>query len=118
MSSSKESVESNKKPASRWTLLKSFRGGHKFFRDERTGKIAIADQSGATPDLTEDGILCVDSPGPHKPLILTGAAVRIGLIRADGSAVSAVISQRAAAYLSWEFGMPMQIGDMLFKACR
>jgi hypothetical protein len=43
-----------------WTKLFSVRGGHKYFRDEVTKMIALADDSGSTPDRTEDGVLWLD----------------------------------------------------------
>lgn len=44
----------------KWTKLFSIRGGHKYFRDEITKMIALADDSGSTPDRTEDGVLWLD----------------------------------------------------------
>lgn len=35
--------------------------GHRFFEDKNTGRIAIADNSGPTPDRTDDGVLWLDS---------------------------------------------------------
>jgi hypothetical protein len=43
-----------------WTKLFSIRGGHKYFRDEISKRIALADNSGSTPDRTEDGVLWLD----------------------------------------------------------
>lgn len=43
-----------------WTKVFSVRGGHKYFRDEVTKMIALADDSGSTPDRTEDGVLWLD----------------------------------------------------------
>ena len=47
-------------PKYQWTKLFSIRGGHKYFRDEITKMIAIADDSGPTPDRTDDGVLWLD----------------------------------------------------------
>lgn len=47
-------------PRYQWTKLFSIRGGHKYFRDEITKMIALADDSGSTPDRTEDGVLWLD----------------------------------------------------------
>lgn len=43
----------------KWKFLKAFKRGHRFFQDPQ-GRIAIADDSGETPDLTDDGILYID----------------------------------------------------------
>lgn len=47
-------------PRYQWTKIFSVRGGHKYFRDELTKMIALADDSGSTPDRTEDGVLWLD----------------------------------------------------------
>jgi len=44
----------------KWKKLFKAKGGHKYFRDEITGMIAVADDSGSTPDQTEDGVLWLD----------------------------------------------------------
>lgn len=44
----------------KWKKLFSIRGGHKYFRDEVTKMIALADNSGPTPDQTDDGVLWLD----------------------------------------------------------
>jgi hypothetical protein len=42
-----------------WKLVKSFKpDGHAYFTDER-GRLAIADNSGTTPECTDDGVLYV-----------------------------------------------------------
>jgi hypothetical protein len=58
----------------RWLLELGFRGGHNYFWDlasspdmttpARKFRIAIADQSGPTPDQTDDGILYLDRTRP------------------------------------------------------
>jgi hypothetical protein len=40
--------------------------GHTVFRDEVTGRYAIADMSGDTPDKTDDGVLWIDCERPIK----------------------------------------------------
>ena len=47
--------------APRWKPLGRLeKGGHRLFKDEASGYVAIADNSGPTPDRTEDGILWLD----------------------------------------------------------
>lgn len=43
----------------RWAYLLTLPGGHKIFRSS-DGRWAIADQSGSTPDNTDDGPLYID----------------------------------------------------------
>ena len=58
-----------------WRLIKRFKGGHKYFvKDENPvlvwteiDKIYIADQSGSTPDKTDDGELWIDRDYPITP---------------------------------------------------
>lgn len=77
-------------PSYNWTLLVKVPKGHRFFRDENTRQIAIADASGATPDRTDDGVLWIDTRrmfrvGAGKygtfvdtPLVRDGAADKEG----------------------------------------
>jgi hypothetical protein len=43
-----------------WKLLYRVVDGHKIFAERSTGRLAIADDSGLIPELTEDGLLWVD----------------------------------------------------------
>jgi len=47
-----------------WVLVKSVPGGHKFYRNEANGRMAIADRSGRYPNQTDDGVLYVDKNRP------------------------------------------------------
>jgi hypothetical protein len=51
------------KAKQRWKRLgeKITKGGHSLFLEISTGRIAIADNSGNTPDKTEDGVLYIDN---------------------------------------------------------
>lgn len=50
-----------------WELVIRCAGrGHKFFRHLPSGRMAVADYSGFTPDQTEDGILWVDYDRPAR----------------------------------------------------
>lgn len=44
----------------RFILIKSFGSGHRYFIDRTNGRIAVADESGRTPDQTDDGVLYAD----------------------------------------------------------
>jgi len=46
-----------------WTLTLDLPGGHRYFTNP-TGHIAVADDSGRTPDSTEDGVLWLDQTRP------------------------------------------------------
>lgn len=48
-----------------WKFLgKPTSGGHKYFRDQDSGRLALADNSGRLPEYTDDGILWVDTSRP------------------------------------------------------
>lgn len=52
----------------KWTLVTTMVSrdgtrGHRIFRNEDAGRLAIADNSGSTPDSTEDGVLWIESIG-------------------------------------------------------
>lgn len=47
-----------------WRLIFKVRRCHKWFRDDRTGRIAAADYSGDYPDDTDDGVLWLDTSRP------------------------------------------------------
>jgi hypothetical protein len=40
-----------------WEFQFKAKGGHSFFTDRESGRVAIADDSGPTPDTTDDGVL-------------------------------------------------------------
>jgi len=50
----------------KWRRVKVFKGGHRFFVDEHTGRMAVADDSGRVPDETDDGVLWL----PDRPCIV------------------------------------------------
>ena len=43
-----------------WTCELRIPDGHRYFRDANTGRVAVADGSGATPDRTDDGVLWIN----------------------------------------------------------
>jgi len=49
--------------ARRWTMLLDLHGSHRYLADQ-TGRVALMDRSGNTPETTDDGILWVDVSRP------------------------------------------------------
>jgi hypothetical protein len=43
-----------------WKFIQLLPGEHRLFQEEETGRLAFADQSGDTPDKTDDGTLFLD----------------------------------------------------------
>ena len=73
-----------------WTTLRWPREmqGHKFFLG-KTGRIAIADWSGDTPEQTDDGVLWLDPSRPMRFYLRRGELlVTIPLVRDDGRETS------------------------------
>jgi hypothetical protein len=103
-----------------WTKLFSIRGGHKYFRDEITKKIALADDSGSTPDRTEDGVLwldfqrcvCIATDASHRTWI-TIPVLRESL---DKSATPA--STKEAIEVCARFGMKLALQGERFVLIR
>lgn len=50
----------------KWTRGIGFKGDLRFFIDDASGRVAVADQSGVYPEQTDDGILWVDADRPVR----------------------------------------------------
>jgi hypothetical protein len=57
-------------------------GGHNYWQDTKAGMIAISDDSGPTPDQTDDGTLWLDTT---KPIIASGTGFYIPLLVPNSS---------------------------------
>lgn len=66
-----------------WRRVRALPDGHRLFKlEDRDWIIAIADESGETPDQTDDGVLWLDL---HRPLVAGPKGCVIPLIDANGS---------------------------------
>lgn len=81
-------------------------GDHRYFKDENTGKIALADDSGSRPNYTEDGVSWFN---PEKPLEVGKNNVIVRITREDGSESRTVTSFTQALLLSAHFGCILQL---------
>jgi hypothetical protein len=92
---------------SRWTLLRSVNGGHRFFQCTQTLKIALADSSGSTPDKTEDGILWLDSTRPLEVGVHTlGPVVFCPLVKhRTGKESFTYVTVQEALWLAKQFNL-------------
>jgi len=91
----------------RWTMLRKIE--HKFFYELSTGRIAIADDSGSTPETTDHGILFID---PRRPVAI-GKYCSYGLLNEDNAdAGSTVCSEEEAAFVSELLELPAKIGHL------
>jgi hypothetical protein len=61
----------------RFKFLFKVPGQHAYWQDTVAGMIAVSDESGTTPDTTDDGILWVDTT---KPIVASGTGFYIPLL--------------------------------------
>lgn len=109
----------------RFKFLFKVRGQHAYWQDTVAGMIAISDDSGATPDTTDDGILWVDTT---RPISASGTGFYIPLLvpkssraykRLDQQAFSSTCcSPQEARYLIEQLNMKMSVDGLeLSKVC-
>lgn len=96
-----------------WELVYKCKGGHKFFKDLASGRIAICDESGPTPDKTDDGVLWIDLTRP----IIIGARCSIPLTDDKGGEYSTTGWATEAIGVAFKFGWAVKAGDEIFKVC-
>jgi hypothetical protein len=108
----------------KWEHIYSIKGGHRFFRDPETGRIAIADQSGdgsaiygrvtiGWPHQTDDGVLWLDVTRPilfFKRYRSGGAHYSIPLLYPNGKSGQTIGNEAEAAYCAEAFGMTIKEG--------
>lgn len=104
-----------------WTKLFRTKGGHKYFRDEITGRIAVADDSGSTPDRTEDGVLWLDQS--RCVTIATDRDhnnwITVPVFREDGTTRSCTpASAQEAVEVCARFGMKLALNGERFVMVR
>lgn len=90
-----------------WTLILKLERSHRYFRHD-DGRIAVADDSGRTPDTTDDGILWVDTT---RPISIDGAAVGIPLVRPNGDECSTTELRANAMRVALALKMRVRISN-------
>lgn len=65
----------------KWKLIHQVPHGHRYYRDESTGRVAVADDSGCRPDQTEDGVLWVD---PSRSIRIADDGVLVPIVSPAG----------------------------------
>lgn len=92
-----------------WFHIYTLHGGLKIFRDGPTGRLALADQSGYTPDQTDDGVLWIDLASWAG--IDENGRVVIPLIKEEnGGRAYAVTDVRSLPRLM-NVGLSIELGD-------
>lgn len=104
----------------KWTKVFSIRGGHKYFRDEISGRIGVADDSGSTPDRTEDGVLWLD---PSRCVTIATDTnhrtwVTVPLLRENGDKSATGASVKEAIEVVARFGMKLALQGERFVMIR
>lgn len=93
--------------------------GQRFFTDAKApGKIAIADNSGPTPDQTDDGVLYVDPTRPLRPYASAENRfyVNLGVVNPDGEKFGAGCQVEGALFLLGRpelEGLTVELDDQL-----
>jgi len=96
----------------KWTLIESFREGHKLFRcdshRDKQGNLryAIADRSGKTPELCEDGVLWLDR---SRDIQVGRERFSIPVINDNGNKLSTVAWANEALTLASILKWPVKI---------
>lgn len=110
-----------------WTLVKSFPGGHRYWKADRPFYTkhhelwyAISDDSGTNPENTEDGIVWIDDrvKDGSKRLIKVVKdspfeSLRIPVLCANGDGwgeSTTIASPTEAPWAAVEFGIPIHAG--------
>jgi hypothetical protein len=99
-------------------------GGHTYWQDTKAGMIALSDDSGPTPDKTEDGTLWLDTT---RPIIASGTGFYIPLLvpnsskayqRDQRTVTSTCASPQEARMLVERLGMKVTVDGLeLSKTC-
>lgn len=98
----------------RWVFLFQSKRGHKFFRDTFSGGIAIADDSGATPDQTDDGVLRLDQNRAVR--VRSGDSFfALPLRDRHGNETATIASAGEAADVCSRFNMRLEIDGRMFS---
>lgn len=95
----------------KWTLAFEVKGGHRYFRDEETGKIGVADDSGENPELTDDGLLWLDQSRPITLSDTSGSSGGIPLVDEEGKKYGMSERMSAAVIVAKMFGMKIKCGE-------
>jgi hypothetical protein len=108
----------------RFKFLFKVPGQHVYWQDTVAGMIAISDESGTTPDTTDDGVLWVDT---NRPITASGTGFYIPLLIPKSSRAykrnqqtysSTCCSPQEARYLVEQLNMKVSVDGLeLSKVC-
>ena len=95
----------------KWRQVRSFADGHRFFIDDNSGKMAVADYSGALPDDCEDGVLWLpEAPGIVRIIALM--SVRYPVLKdGDDNVCTTIGSLKEGVWVAELRGWKIMIED-------
>lgn len=96
-----------------WSLLKGFPDGHRYFTCTERPRIAVCDQSGPIPDLTDDGVLWLDR---SRSLRWRGGSLWVPVVDEHGGRYRTSAWGEEAAWLLQVFGQKPDIANTLASA--
>lgn len=91
-----------------WNLEHTLPGGHRLFTKREapfTGKVYVADESGQTPDLTDDGLLWLDL---SRPLLVQGVGASVPVLSFDAGNQWVGVGVADLLWLSDKYGWVIQ----------
>lgn len=97
-----------------WTRLFYVAGGHTYFKEPTFDMIAIADDSGPTPDTTSDGVCWLDTT---RPVVASGTGFYIPIICKQNRSTTCASPSEAVKVCRY-FGMKLTVDGQLFSADR
>lgn len=90
----------------RWALKLDIVGQHRYFADAKAqGRIAVADQSGSTPDRTDGGIWYLDTQRPIRENAEWRRIYDIPVVDRVGKRMITTGTEQEATAVCREFGM-------------
>lgn len=94
-----------------WKHLFHASGGHSYFKEPTFGMIAVADDSGPTPDTTEDGVCWLDTT---RPVVASGTGFYIPIINKKNRTTTCATPTEAVQVCAY-FKMKLTVDGRLFS---
>lgn len=106
-----------------WVKELDIRNGHRFFRDQITGRVAVADRSGTLPQNTDDGVLWLDTSRDMTAGMATSSSdarpwASVPLVRDNGDTCSMGVGLKDATRIAGLFGLKLQLSIQLADLVR
>jgi DNA-directed RNA polymerase subunit M/transcription elongation factor TFIIS len=120
----REVVKKGDAPAPLWTRVLKCKGGHRYFTKRGTSRIFVADDSGATPDRTDDGEISLDRSKPativndsRRSFGSLGVYVDLPAFDRNGKPCAILENLIQGSRVIAAFGLKVEVGTDLAFAC-